>query len=224
MARLVEVFFHVHGAVAKGGAGFGMRASRKAASSSAALWATFMPRPPPPAAALISTGYLIFSATSRASSSVSSSPGDPGTSGTPSFSMVVLAVILSPIMRICVGDGPMKAMLMRFHHFGEVGVFRQEAVAGMDCVGAGDKGGGEHCRHFQVAVPACRRSDADALIGQPHMHGVRTSAVEWIATVAMPSSAAGPLHPKRDFPAIGDQYFFEHLTAKTRQHCFQRPQ
>ena len=87
------------------------RASRQAASSSEASRATFMPRPPPPAAALISTGYMMRSATSRASSSEASSPTEPGTSGTPRSAMVVLAVILSPIMRICCAVGPMKTRL-----------------------------------------------------------------------------------------------------------------
>jgi hypothetical protein len=36
------------------------------------------------------------------------------------------------------------------------------------------------------------------------------SAVEWTATVAMPSSLAGALNAQRDLAAVGDQDFVEH--------------
>jgi hypothetical protein len=36
-------------------------------------------------------------------------PSEPGTQGTPSF-IVSLAVILSPMMRICSAEGPMKVI------------------------------------------------------------------------------------------------------------------
>ena len=48
-------------------------------------------------------------ATRRAVSMSGTTPSDPGTSGTPSEAIAVLAAILSPIMRICAGEGPMKA-------------------------------------------------------------------------------------------------------------------
>ena len=67
-----------------------------------------MPRPPPPAAALISTGYPTRAATARACSMSVNSPSEPGTSGTPSEVIAALAAILSPIMRIWLGAGPMK--------------------------------------------------------------------------------------------------------------------
>src|SRR5665213_744001 len=56
--------------------------------------------------------------------------------------------------------------------FGEARVFRQETVAGMHRVDAGDLAGREQRRHVEVAVLRRRRSDADALIGKPHMHGI----------------------------------------------------
>ena len=67
-----------------------------------------MPRPPPPAAALIRTGKPISSAAARASSSVVSAPAEPGTTGMPAFITACLAVILSPIIWMCSGLGPMK--------------------------------------------------------------------------------------------------------------------
>ena len=77
--------------------------------SSEAVRATFMPRPPPPAEALTSTGKPISLPTSSASSTVATAPSEPGTQGTPSFFIVSLAAILSPMTRICSAVGPMKA-------------------------------------------------------------------------------------------------------------------
>jgi hypothetical protein len=65
--------------------------------------------PPPPAAALTSTGKPISRATLSASLSEVMPPSEPGTQGIPSRFAVRLASILSPMMRICSGDGPMKA-------------------------------------------------------------------------------------------------------------------
>ena len=71
---------------------------------------TCMPRPPPPAVALISTGKPISRAIAAAWAPSRSGPSEPGTQGTPSFCMVSLAMILSPMRAMCSGVGPMKAM------------------------------------------------------------------------------------------------------------------
>jgi hypothetical protein len=42
--------------------------------------------------------------------SVGHAASEPGTQGTPSFRIVSLAVILSPMMRICAAEGPMKVI------------------------------------------------------------------------------------------------------------------
>src|SRR3712207_8624361 len=47
--------------------------------------------------------------------------------------------------------------------------FRQEAVTGMDGVGAGNLGSADHRRHVQVAVGASGRADADIFIGKADM-------------------------------------------------------
>ena len=64
---------------------------------------------------------------------------------------------------------------MRLHHLGEAGVLGEEAVAGMDRLGAGDQGGGQDGGDVEIAVLGRRRPDADALVGQAHMHrlGIR---------------------------------------------------
>ena len=57
-------------------------------------------------------------------------------------------------------------------NFGKARIFRQEAVAGMHRIGAGDFAGREQRGHVEVAVFRRRRADAHALVGKPHMHGV----------------------------------------------------
>jgi hypothetical protein len=49
-------------------------------------------------------------ATLRAFSSSSTTPGDPGTTGTPALIIAFLAWLLSPINRIACGPGPMNLM------------------------------------------------------------------------------------------------------------------
>ena len=50
-------------------------------------------------------------ATRTAFSSSSTTPCEPGTTGTPAFIMAFLARLLSPISRIAWGPGPMNLML-----------------------------------------------------------------------------------------------------------------
>ena len=59
---------------------------------------------------------------------------------------------------------------VRLHHLGEPGILRQEAVAGMDRFRTGDGGGRQDRGNVEVTVLRRRRSDANAFIGQPHMH------------------------------------------------------
>ena len=56
----------------------------------------------------MSTGKPICSAAAKASSSLVIAPSDPGTTGMPAALTACLAVILSPIMVMCSGRGPMK--------------------------------------------------------------------------------------------------------------------
>ena len=73
---------------------------------------------------------------------------------------------LSPMRRMTLGlrADPGEAAL--FHHLGELGVLGQEAVAGVDGVGAGDLGGADERGHVQVAGARRRRPDADLLVGE----------------------------------------------------------
>ena len=68
-----------------------------------------MPRPPPPAAALTSTGYPIFWAIARASSSSVMTPFEPGTQGMPASSASARAAALSPTRSMVSAEGPMNS-------------------------------------------------------------------------------------------------------------------
>ena len=93
--------------------------------------------------------------------------------------------------------------------FGEVGALGQEAVAGMDRVGAGDLRGADDRRHAQVAVGAARRPDADVLVGEPDVQRVLVGlGVDRDRLDA--ELAAGADDAQRDLAAVGDQDLLEH--------------
>ena len=81
-------------------------ADEYAFSISSSFQTTRIPLPPPPAVAFKITGYPISLAKVFASSTLSNKPLPPGTTGTPALIMVSLAVILSPILLIISGVGP----------------------------------------------------------------------------------------------------------------------
>ena len=97
-------------------------------------------------------------------------------------------------------------------NFGEAGVFRKKAVAGMDRVRAGDLAGGQQRRHVEIAVLRRRRADADAFVGKPHMHGVGVGGgmhrdgtdTEFLARAQ---------NPQGNLAAIGYQDLVEHRSA-----------
>ncbi len=102
--------------------------------------------------------------------------------------------------------------VVRLEDLGEAGVFRQEAVARMHRIGAGDLAGGQQLRNVEVAVARGRRADADALVGKAHMHGIgiggRVHGHRLDAKLL-----ARAQHPQRDLAAIGDQDLGEHGLA-----------
>ncbi len=79
----------------------------QASSISSSQLTICIPFPPPPAVALSIIGYFIFLAIFFASARDSKIPSEPGIVGTPAFSMVILALALSPIPSIISGLAPM---------------------------------------------------------------------------------------------------------------------
>src|SRR5690606_21897602 len=96
-----------------------------------------------------------------------------------------------------------------FHPFREIGVFRQEAVAGVDGLGVCDFGGRDQRGHVQIAVAPRGGPDADGFIGQAHVLGLAVGLGMHDHGLDA-QFAAGTQDPKGDFAAIGDQDFFEH--------------
>jgi len=58
-----------------------------------------------------------------------------------------------------------------FHPFGEIGVFRQEAVTGMDRFRVGDFSCGDDRGDVQITLGGRRRADTHRLVGQTHIFG-----------------------------------------------------
>ncbi len=102
----------------------------------------------------------------------SSTPGDPGSTGTPISRMKARARSLTPIRRITSGRGPMNLMPEASQTSREAGVLAQEAVAGVDGIDVGDFGGADDGGHVQIAARALGRADADGLVGEAHVGAV----------------------------------------------------
>ena len=117
---------------------------------------------------------------------------------------VRFASILSPIRRICSGFGPMKAISWSAEDLREAGVLRQEAVAWMHRVRAGDLAGGKKRGNVEIAVARRRGADAHALVGQLDMHGVGVGG-RMDGDRRDAELLAGAQDPQRDFAAIGDE-------------------
>ena len=135
----------------------------------------------------------------------------------PSRLAVRLASILSPIRRMCSALRTDEVDAVLGEDFGEARVLRQEAVARMHRVGAGDLAGGEQRRNVEIAVARGRRADADALVGEPHMHGVGVGG-RMHRDGRDAELLAGAQHPERDLAAVGDQDFVEHRGGGPAAH------
>src|SRR5882762_10385137 len=97
----------------------------------------------------------------------------------------------------------------RADFLGELRVFREEAVAGMDGVGAGDFGGRDEPGDVEVAVAAGRAADADVVVGETDVQ--RLSVRFRIHRHRLdPQLLARADHPQGNLPAVRDQHFLEH--------------
>jgi len=95
--------------------------------------------------------------------------------------------------------------------FGEAGVLRQKAVARMHGIDAGDLAGRKQGGDVEVGVLGRWRTDAYALVGKPHMHGIVIRGgmhrhgcdAEFLA---------GAQDAKCDLAAIGYEDLVEHVS------------
>jgi len=103
-----------------------------------------------------------------------------------------------------------------FDLFGEVGVFREEAVARVDRRGAGDFGGRDDRRDVQVGFGCRGRADADGFVGQRQVHqfpirgGVNRHGLD-------AQFLAGTQDAQGDLAAVGDQDFFQRRSFQHRR-------
>jgi hypothetical protein len=100
----------------------------------------------------------------------------------------------------CVGDG-----------LGEGRVLGQEAVAGVDRLGSGGQGGGDHGVGIEV------RGDPDHLVGGTDVQGFSIE-VRGDGDRADAEAAARPDDAQRDLAAVGDEDGLEH-----RRHILKTP-
>ena len=216
VARPLEIFLEIDRVVAEGGLRLGARGRERVRAARPRSCATFMPRPPPPAAALTSTGKPIVLAIASASWSEVTPPSEPGTTGMPSRLRGALGLDLVAHQADMRGLRADEMDVVLVEDFGEARVLGQEAVAGMHGVGAGDLAGREQRRDVEIAVARGRRADADAFVGEPHMHGVGVGG-RMHGDGRDAELLAGAQHAQRDLAAIGYEDFFEHRRELLRQ-------
>ena len=107
------------------------------------------------------------------------------------------------------GLGTDEVDVVLFEDFGEARVLREEAVAGMHRVGAGDLAGGEQRGNVEVAVARGGRADAHAFVGEPHVHGILVGG-RMHGDRRNAQLLAGAQDAQRDLAAVCDQDLVEH--------------
>ena len=96
----------------------------------------------------------------------------------------------------------------------EVGAFAQEAIAGVDRIGAACPQRADHRLDIEIALPRRRRTDAMGFVRQPHVHrpGIGFAMHRDRADA---HGLGGGDDPHGDLAAIGDQYLAEHQPAES---------
>ena len=171
-----------------------------------------MPRPPPPAAAFTSTGNPIALAIAMASSSGTDAAVGAWDHGNAEPLRGFLRLDLVAHQTNVFGLGADEMQTVVGEDFGETGVFGQKAIAGMHGIGAGDLAGGQQRRNVEIAVLRRRRSDTDALVRKPHMHGVGIGG-GMHRDGRYTQLLAGAQNTQGDLAAIGYQDLVEHHCA-----------
>ena len=94
-------------------------------------------------------------------------------------------------------------------HLREMRVFREEAVARMNCIHVGDLRGADDAIDFEIALRTGSRPDANGLIRQLDVEAFHVGlGIDGDGLDA--ELFAGPNDPQGDFAAVGDEDFLEH--------------
>ena len=96
---------------------------------------------------------------------------------------------------------------------GEVSVFRQEAIAGMNGFSVCDFCGADDGRHRQIALRRGGGADTHRLIGQLHVFGF-TIRLRVDDDGLDAHFSARALYAERDFTAVGNENFFKHGVSR----------
>ena len=140
-----------------------------------------------------------------------SAPGAPGTTGMPCFSAKARACDLVAEQREGGGRGTDEAQALGPAALGEFGILREEAVAGMDAVGAALLGRRDD--RLDVEIGAQRIGDVLAdlagLVRQLRMQRLRIRRREH-GDRFDPERRRRPGDANGDLAAVGDQHAFEH--------------
>ena len=137
--------------------------------SASSVRTTRMPRPPPPAEALSITGYPISRRDLQRFLDGFQNALRAGQNRHAGFFHGRASHLLQAHQADHVRRGADELQAAGFANFGEVGVFGQEAIAGMNRVGVADFGGADDAGNVQIAARALGRADAD----RPHRRSGR---------------------------------------------------
>ena len=210
---MLQVFFDVHGAVAEGGQGLVLRETEELRE----LLRLFDDPHPLPAAArgrlddhrksdalrelerLLGVVDRARGARHRRDARVLRQPAGRG-----------LVAHLPDL----IAGGSDERDVRRHADLGELRVLGEEAVAGMDGVGAGDLGGGDDARDVEVGFARGGGADADVVVGEAH---VQRFAIGFAVDRHRgdPKLPARANHPQGNLPAVGDQHLLEHYGVRS---------
>jgi hypothetical protein len=123
-----------------------------------------------------------------------------------------LRLLAQFLHRVGGGADPDQFALLDFP--GELGVFGQEAVAGVDRVGVGPPPGLDHGLVIQIRVRGAGGADVVRLVGHSDVPGVFVGvAVDRDGPDA--EVATRPHHPDGDLPAVSHEHLVEHLSIRS---------
>ncbi|MNX99952.1 hypothetical protein D3C86_1324300 [compost metagenome] len=208
VARLLEVALHIDGAVAEGGLGLGLGrlhgldqivgGQGDLHAATAAAGGGLDDQREADGLGRLDGGFDGFHLAVRA-----------GDAGDARFHDGLLGGDLVAHDPDMLGLGTDEGQAVGLDDLGEAGVFRQEAIARVDRLGAGDFRRRDDLRDVQIGLGRRRGADADAFVGQAHPHG----AAVGLGVHGDGGDAhllARPVDAQGDFAAVGDQDLGEH--------------
>ena len=149
-----------------------------------------------------------------ADSTPSIRPSDPGTVRTPARAAISRAIALSPIARIVSGVGPTKISPAASTFSAKFGVLREEAVAGVDRVGAARNRSRDDGVFVQIGFCRVRGTDLDRFIGEPGGQHILVRGARGLNRLD-PKRLRRADDPNGDLAPIGDEELFNRHGRQT---------